>query len=156
MVRWTNFFRKNIFILFLGLTSQKFIAQILINKTDSIIEFAKKQIGINYKYGSYNPNYGFDCSGLLYYVFREFKVNVPRSSKEYYNYGKTVALDSVKIGDVLLFEKPGHVAIVVSKNETELLFIHSSSDKRHSGVKISNYYLFANYKKRFVKTIRVL
>jgi hypothetical protein len=35
------------------------------------------------------------------------------------------------------------------------MFIHSSSDKRHSGIKISNYSASPNYKKRFLKIVRV-
>lgn len=156
MEQLANEFKKNILILFFVIATQKATAQIQPSKCDSIIELAKEQLGKPYIYASYNPNKGFDCSGLLYYVFNKFNVIVPRSSKDYYKFGETISIDSVKKGDVLLFEKPGHVAIVVSKNETELLFIHSSSDKKHSGVKISNYYLFANYKKRFVKALRVL
>lgn len=126
-----------------------------LTKTDSLIEFSKKFIGVKYKYATANPKKGFDCSGFVYYVFNYLNIQVPRSSKLYYNFGQTIKLDSCKIGDVLLFEKPGHVGIVLKNQNDSLLFIHASSDKRNGGVKISNFYNFNNYKNRFVKAIRV-
>jgi lipoprotein Spr len=126
-----------------------------LTKTDSLIEFSKKFIGVKYKYATANPKKGFDCSGFVYYVFNYLNIQVPRSSKLYYNFGQTIKLDSCKIGDVLLFEKPGHVGIVLKNQNDSLLFIHASSDKRNGGVKISNFNNFNNYKNRFVKAIRV-
>ncbi|MCA0428959.1 MAG: C40 family peptidase [Bacteroidetes bacterium] len=126
-----------------------------LTKADSLIEFSKKFIGVKYKYATANPKKGFDCSGFVNYVFTYFNIQVPRSSKLYYDFGKSIKLDSCKAGDVLLFEKPGHVGIVVKNINDSLLFIHASSDKRHGGVKISNFNNFNNYKNRFVKAIRV-
>lgn len=54
-----------------------------------------------------------------------------------------------------MFQKPGHVGIVIKNQNDSLLFIHASSDKKHGGVKVSNFNSFNNYKKRFVKAIRV-
>ncbi|MCA6435238.1 MAG: C40 family peptidase [Bacteroidota bacterium] len=130
------------------------IAQVK-TKTDSIIDFATKHVGVKYKYASANPKKGFDCSGFVNFVFSEFGVQVPRSSKLFNHFGINVELDSCKKGDVLLFEKPGHVGIVTYHSKDSLRFIHASSDKRHGGVKISEFYSFSNYKKRFVKVIRI-
>lgn len=127
----------------------------LMPKTDSIIEFAAKHIGIKYKYASANPKKGFDCSGFVYFVFGQFGIQVPRSSKLFNHFGKVVLLDSCRKGDVLLFEKPGHVGIVTYHSKDSLRFIHASSDKRNGGVKISEFYSYSNYKKRFVKAIRI-
>ena len=129
---------------------------------DSLIKFSKKQLGVNYNYANCTPESGFDCSGFVYYVFDHFHTKVPRSSSEYTNFGKVVPKDSAKIGDIIVFtgtdakrRKPGHVGIIISKPGEDLLFIHSSSDKRNSGIKISNYNATPNYQKRFLKIVRV-
>ncbi len=131
-------------------------------QVDSLLSFCKKQLGTNYKYASCTPNSGFDCSGFVYYVFSHFKINVPRSSSEFTSVGKTIHPDSCKVGDVIVFtgtdaknRNPGHVGIVISKLGEELQFIHSSSNKKHSGVKISSYKESPYYEKRFLKIVRV-
>lgn len=129
---------------------------------DSIIEFAKQQLGVKYKYASANPKVGFDCSGFVNYVFSHYDIKVPRTSKDFAKYGYQVAMDSCKPGDVIVFKGtnpkskvPGHVGIITKNQEGQLLFIHSSSDKRHSGIKISDFNAYDNYKKRFIKIIRI-
>jgi murein DD-endopeptidase / murein LD-carboxypeptidase len=130
--------------------------------SDSIIEFAKQQLGVKYKYACANPKQGFDCSGFVNYVFSHYDIKVPRTSKDFAKYGFTIPIDSCKPGDVIVFKGtnpnskiPGHVGIITKNQEGELLFIHSSSDKRHSGIKISDFNAYDNYRKRFIKIIRI-
>jgi cell wall-associated NlpC family hydrolase len=134
--------------------------EVRVNK-DSLVNFSKAQLGKNYNYANCTPQTGFDCSGFVYYVFTHFKVDVPRSSSQYAGFGKTIPIDSCQTGDVIVFtgtdasrRSPGHVGIVLTGGEN-LSFIHSSSDKRTSGVKISNFKDSPNYKKRFLKIVRV-
>lgn len=131
-------------------------------QVDSLIKFCKKQLGTHYLYASCSPESGFDCSGFVFYVFNHFKIKVPRSSVDYINVGKTIHPDSFKVGDVIVFtgtnlkiRTPGHVGIIVTNSGKKLQFIHSSSNKKDSGVKISNYNDSENYKKRFLKIVRV-
>lgn len=131
-----------------------------VNK-DSLIAFSCTHIGTKYKYASYDPARGFDCSGFVYYVFKRFGISVPRSSSEYARFGRTIHPDSCLPGDVIVFtgpktgKAPGHVGIVVSGSGDSLKFIHSSSDKKHGGIKISDFGASPNYKKRFIKIVRV-
>ena len=129
---------------------------------DSLVSYCKKQLGAKYQYANCDPETGFDCSGFVYYVFEHFKVKVPRSSIDYENFGTKVSMDSCKIGDIIIFtgteatkRSPGHVGIIISKPGEELQFIHSSSDKKTPGIKISNYKTSENYKKRYLKIVRV-
>ena len=131
-------------------------------QVDSLLLFCKKQIGTNYQYASCTPSSGFDCSGFVYYVFNHFKINVPRSSSDFMTTGKTIHPDSCKAGDVIVFtgtnakiRSAGHVGIVISNLGKELQFIHSSSNKKHSGVKISSYKESPYYEKRFLKIVRI-
>lgn len=130
---------------------------------DSIIEFSKKHIGTKYKYASVNPEKGFDCSGFVYYVFNHFQKTVPRSSIEYKNAGTTIHPDSFKVGDIIVFRgtnannrNPGHVGIIISNYGNELTFIHSSSNKKHSGIKVSSFNDSPYYRKRFIKIVRLM
>ena len=112
--------------------------------TDSIVEYAKKFLGTKYIYASCDPKRGFDCSGFTYYVFKNFKLKVPRSSIDYEKYGQTINKDSARRGDIIVFtgtnaknRRAGHVGIVISGPGEDLKFIHCSSNKKRGGVIIS-------------------
>ncbi len=131
-------------------------------KADTLIGFAKTFLGKKYKYASINPKVGFDCSGFVYYVFKSFNVNVPRASMDYEKTGKTILLDSIRVGDIIVFtgtnakiRKPGHVGIIISMPGEEITFIHSSSNTKHGGIKISTFKESPYYEKRFIKVVRL-
>ena len=69
---------------------------------DSLTHYAKQFIGIPYKYGGSSMS-GFDCSGFVHYVFSHFKINVPRSSRDYKQEGNKVEKTEANPGDVILF-----------------------------------------------------
>ncbi len=128
---------------------------------DSLISFAETQLGKNYCYATSNPDKGFDCSGFVYFVFNHFNISVPRSSKEYKNFGKQIPIDSARRGDVIVFtgtnaryRSPGHVGIISDNNGGNPRFIHSSSGKKR-GVIYSDFNESPYYKKRFIKIVRV-
>jgi len=67
-----------------------------------------------------------------------------------------------EVGDVIVFtgtnaknRRPGHVGIILSNPGEEIKFIHSSSSKKGSGVKISTFKDSPYYKVRFIKVVRV-
>jgi len=128
---------------------------------DSVIDFAQTLIGTRYREASANPQYGFDCSGFVSYVFKSFDVKVPRSSEEFYNAGERISMDEAKPGDVILFtgtrshhpHSIGHVGIVFSNDGDGLKFIHSTSGKEH-GVTITA--MDDTYRRRFVQVVRLL
>lgn len=124
-----------------------------------VVDFAKTLIGVPYKYASSDPVKGFDCSGFITYVFSHFQIIVPRSSIDFTNVGRSIPPDSAKTGDLILFtgtdstEKfVGHMGLVVSNQNRELSFIHSTSGKQY-GVTIT--LLNDYYRSRYVKTIRI-
>ena len=126
---------------------------------EQIVSFAETLIGIPYKYASTDPNQGFDCSGFITYVFNHFHIDVPRSSVQFTNVPHEVPLTDAKPGDLILFTGTdstvrvvGHMGIIVSHNNDEILFIHSSSGKAW-GVTITP--LNDYYMGRFVKLVRV-
>lgn len=123
-----------------------------------IVSYAKTLMGTPYLYGSTDPAKGFDCSGFITHVFKQFDIAVPRSSIDFTHVGKEVSAAAAREGDLILFTGTdsadkfvGHMGIVVSNTDT-LRFIHSTSGKQH-GVTITP--LSKYYQGRYVKTVRV-
>lgn len=124
-----------------------------------VVDFAKTLIGVPYKYASTDPKVGFDCSGFITYVFSHFNIIVPRSSIDFTNVGTEISSSEAKPGDLILFtgtdstEKfVGHMGLVVTNQNNQLEFIHSTSGKKY-GVTITPFSDY--YHSRYMKTIRI-
>lgn len=124
-----------------------------------VVDFAETLQGTPYRYGSTNPKKGLDCSGFIYHVFGEFKIAVPRSSKDFTNAGKEISTLDARRGDIILFTGSdpksgvvGHMGIITENNRGVLKFIHSASGN-NAGVMISG--MNSYFLPRFVKVIRV-
>ncbi|MDF7811379.1 C40 family peptidase [Hymenobacter sp. YC55] len=131
-------------------------------RPDSVVRFAMQQLGTNYCYAGNTPATGFDCSGFVQYVFGRFKVEMPHSTSLLISVGKPVARAQARPGDIVVFtgtaatsSTPGHAGIVISEPGEPLRFIHSSSARRESGVKISQVE-GTDYERRFMDVRRVL
>ena len=125
-----------------------------IDKADKVVALAEKQIGKPYVWGAEGPD-SFDCSGLVYYVYKEaVGINLPRVSRDQYNVGTYVSKENLKPGD-LVFSSTNdagtitHVGIYVGDNK----MIHSpNSGKNVEKVDLSNNY----WKNCYVDAKRVL
>jgi len=130
---------------------------------DSIVRFALRQVGIPYLYAGSSPVSGFDCSGFLQYVYGHFGVATPHSTALLINAGQPVPRAQAQPGDIVVFTgtaegstTPGHAGIVISAlGETPLRFVHASSARRESGVKVSQVEN-SGYERRFMQVRRVL
>lgn len=127
---------------------------------DSIIAYAKQYLGTPYLYASSNPKKGFDCSGFVTYVFKNYGISLPRSSGEYKNLGKTLKPEDFKVGDIIVFygyknkTAIGHLGIICEANGMQSKFIHASSGKAQQ-VTITALDT-EHYTKRFYKCVDVL
>jgi cell wall-associated NlpC family hydrolase len=131
-------------------------------RADSVVAFAMRQLGTNYCYAGSTPETGFDCSGFVNYVFARYKVPVPHSTALLITIGKGVPREEARRGDIVVFTgtaststSPGHAGIVISNPGQPLRFIHSSSARRESGVKVSQVE-GTDYERRFMQVRRVL
>lgn len=83
-----------------------------------IINLAKQQLGKPYVYGATGPS-SFDCSGLVYYVYKNaLGITPPRVSKEQGYWGQATTRANLKPGDIVFWNSPfNHVAIYVGDNQ---------------------------------------
>ena len=95
-----------------------------------IVATAKKYLGVPYVWGGASPS-GFDCSGLVYYVFKSLGYSMYRTPADQYRQGMFVARNNLQPGDVVFFYNtvPGtgisHVGIYIGNNQ----FIHSPNSR---------------------------
>ncbi|HVW95864.1 MAG TPA: NlpC/P60 family protein [Mucilaginibacter sp.] len=128
-------------------------------RPEDLVRFAYTQEGVPYKFGSKDPEQGFDCSGFITYVFNHFQIAVPRMSIDFTPVQHEVGLANAKPGDLILFTGTdstvrivGHMGIITSFPGEDIKFIHSTSGKARGVVETPlNHY----YEARYVKTIRV-
>jgi cell wall-associated NlpC family hydrolase len=112
-------------------------------KRSEVIRYAKKFIGTPYHFAGTNPVSGFDCSGYVDYVFKNFGIILPRVSEDFRNLGATLKPKDFKAGDVLVFygsknkRHIGHVGIICEAAGMKSRFIHASSGHAR-GVMISD------------------
>ena len=124
------------------------------------IVYATTFLGKPYCYACSSPDKGFDCSGFVSFVFKNFNITLPRSSSAYASIGRELKPDEFKAGDVLVFygykdnTQIGHVGIICEANGMQSKFIHSSSGKV-MGVTISELGS-GMYTRRFYKCIDVI
>ena len=71
--------------------------------TQRILNIAKKYTGVPYVFGGSTPN-GFDCSGYIYYVYKEAGLNLDgrKTAAGYASMASSVS--SPKIGDLVFFQ----------------------------------------------------
>jgi cell wall-associated NlpC family hydrolase len=126
---------------------------------EELITFAKSLQGIRYRFGSTNPEKGFDCSGFVNYVFNHFGISIPRSSVDFTDVRGGVDLKDAKFGDLILFtgtkkhtRRAGHIGIIVSMPGEPVTFIHSTSGEAN-GVTLTT--MNDYYMGRYMRTIRV-
>jgi cell wall-associated NlpC family hydrolase len=75
---------------------------------------AVKEVGVPYRWGGASPA-GFDCSGLVYWVYGRLGIELPHSSYALYGQGRRVARSRMRPGDLLFFSGLGHVGIYIGR-----------------------------------------
>jgi peptidoglycan DL-endopeptidase CwlO len=76
-----------------------------------VIRITRRYRGIRYTWGGESPRTGFDCSGLVWYVYRQLGIDVPRVTYDQWHAGRHVRRSQLRPGDLLFFNRRGHVGI---------------------------------------------
>lgn len=94
-----------------------------------IADFALTLKGSRYVYGGTSSN-GFDCSGLVQYVYAEFGISVNRTASAQMSNGTALSMSELQPGDAVFFLKSGsgasrasHCGIYIGNGQ----FIHAST-----------------------------
>jgi cell wall-associated NlpC family hydrolase len=96
-----------------------------------VVGIAMQFLGTPYRWGGAAPG-GFDCSGLIMYVYAQIGVSLPHNAAAQYGYGSPVSRSELQPGDLVFFNGLGHNGLYIGGGQ----FIHAP----HTGdvVKISS------------------
>lgn len=93
---------------------------------DSIVRISLAQVGIPYEHGGISPENGFDCSGLVRYVYSRLYLTPPRTAAKQARIGAAIRRDRLRPGDILTFgvgDSVTHIGIYVGDRK----YVHASS-----------------------------
>ncbi|WP_297633577.1 C40 family peptidase [uncultured Clostridium sp.] len=83
----------------------------------AIISYGEQFIGVPYVWGGESPS-GFDCSGLMQYIFGHNGVSLPRTSEAQQECGTPVAKGNLQPGDLVFWGEPAyHVAVYIGNGQ---------------------------------------
>ena len=82
-------------------------------RPDRVVLQGLEQIGVPYRWGGMSPETGFDCSGLVSWLWAQQGVSLPHFAAAQYALGWHVDASQLEIGDLVFFHKLGHVGIYV-------------------------------------------
>lgn len=91
---------------------------------DRALNVARSLLGSPYSPGGSSPN-GFDCSGLVRYVFSQIGIELPHSSRAQFGQVSQIPREELQPGDLLFFKiarkRISHVGIYIDEDR----FIHA-------------------------------
>jgi hypothetical protein len=104
-----------------------------------VVSYARHFLGTRYSWGGSSPRSGFDCSGLVRFVYDHFGIGLPHSSWADLGHGRRVSRGSLRPGDLVFFYGASHVGIYAGDGR----FI----DAPHTGarVRVSTMHEYAYY-----------
>jgi peptidoglycan DL-endopeptidase CwlO len=82
---------------------------------------AESYLGVPYVWSGASPS-GFDCSGLVSYVYGRLGVSIPHNAAQQYRFGTPVDRGDLVPGDVVFFDRLRHNGIYVGDGR----FVHAA------------------------------
>ena len=85
---------------------------------NDIINYARQFVGTPYVWGGNDLKSGVDCSGLVQQVYKNFGIDLPRTTYDQVNSGSPVGIKGLRAGDLVFFDtngkgQPSHVGIYI-------------------------------------------
>ncbi|MBZ9634530.1 C40 family peptidase [Clostridium sp. FP1] len=126
---------------------------------NDLVSYSNAFLGMQYLWGGTTPaisdtsgkyiSGGFDCSGFVQYIYKNFGIDLPRTSMDQINQGRSVTINNLEKGDLVFFmtnpalpHEVSHVGMYIGNNK----FVHSPN--ACDVIKISE--LTGYYKDKFV------
>jgi len=128
------------------------IPQDVNERVQSVLAKALAQLGVPYRWGGAAPDTGFDCSGLVKYVFKTaLGIELPRVSREQARGGQPVDRKELTPGDLVFFSRRGKVINHVGIYLGEGRFVHAPRTGRDVSIsKLTGYWY-----QRFLRARRI-
>jgi len=95
----------------------------------TVVALAKQHVGAPYRWGGSSPS-GFDCSGLVRYVYGQVGIALPHNAAQQYRLGMPVAREDLEPGDLVFFDRLRHNGIYVGDGR----FIHARQTGRRVAI----------------------
>jgi NlpC/P60 family len=108
-----------------------------VGRGQQLADIAAGLAGLPYRWGGISPATGFDCSGLVYYVHRQFGITLGREASAQFRNGQPVTRGDLQPGDIVFFSDTytsgiSHDGIYLGDGK----FVHAV--RPGSGVKITS------------------
>ena len=87
----------------------------LTGQSNSAVSIALQYLGVPYRWAGASPTTGFDCSGLVQYVFAQLGMSLPHNTVAQWNSPQAVSVprNELQPGDLVFFNKLDHVGIYI-------------------------------------------
>lgn len=86
----------------------------LSDKQQAVVKEAQKQVGIKFAWGGSNPQTGFDCSGLVKYVYQTAaNISLGNTVNSQATAGKAVSQNDLQPGDIVFFNNNSYNGIYI-------------------------------------------
>ena len=122
---------------------------------EEIVGYAMQYIGTPYVWAGNTPK-GFDCSGYIGFVYKNYGISVPRSAASQKEFAQKLNEKEAQKGDLIFFKtgnKVTHVGIIISDQGEPLKMVHSSSSK---GIMTTEVHTSNYWSKKFAGVGRII
>lgn len=104
---------------------------------DEVVLYALGLMGVDYRFGGKNPSSGFDCSGMVSYIYKHAAgMDLPHNAYQIAKLSRKIEETALKPGDLVFFDTQhrhfSHVGIYIGNGR----FVHAPGSDGQ--IRISN------------------